>query len=145
MMSVTRKHNKHLIVIAHEGSPIIDEKTNTILHITLALGGQLPGNLAIDFSEFIHLYQVDGRNERRIMIRPARKRKPAKTRMWRQDGEPEFVWSFDADHWDRSSNHQYRMDTWLNVWNHFNTKLPLPGTKEFDALCKRYDKEAKTA
>lgn len=134
VMAVTKRANKHVCFIAHEGAPTTDEKTGAILHISLALGGQLPSNIGIDFSEMWAMYQVDNRNERRIAIRPSRRRKPMKTRMFEQSGEPEFEWLFNADKWDDPKNVPYRFDTWYNMWVKHNRKLPLPGTKEFNKL-----------
>lgn len=136
VMAVTSKAQKHVCFIAHEGAPVTDEKTGAILHISLALGGQLPANIGIDFSEMWAIYQVDGRNERRIMVRPARRRKPMKTRMFIQSGEPEFEWKFNADDWSSAKNKPYRMDTWYDMWCERNDKLPLPDTKEFEKLIK---------
>jgi hypothetical protein len=133
VMAATSKAKKHVIFTAHEGAPNTEEDTGLVLFITLALGGKLPANVGIDFSEIWTMYQVDSRNERRIAVRPSRKRKPMKTRMFQQT-EPEFTWSFNADHWDAASNTQYRLDTWFNLWNTRNQKLPLPGTKEFKEL-----------
>lgn len=134
IMKVTGKAKKHVCFIAHEGAPTTDETTGALLHISLALGGQLPSNIGIDFSEMWAIYQVDNRNERRIAIRPSRKRKPMKTRMFIQSGEPEFTWEFDADNWDSPKNKPHRFDTWFNMWNERNEKLPLPGTPEFKRL-----------
>lgn len=136
VMAATQKAKKHVIFIAHEKAPTTDEETGQVLFITLALGGQLAANVGIDFSEIWHLYQVDNRNERRICIRPARKRRPAKTRMWIQSGSPEFEWKFNAEKWDDVGNKPFRMDTWFNMWNTVGHKLTLPGTPEFDRLYK---------
>lgn len=136
VMAVTGKAKKHVCFIAHEGAPTTDEKTGAILHISLALGGQLPSNIGIDFSEMWAIYQVDNRNERRIAVRPSRRRKPMKTRMFIQSGEPEFTWEFDAENWDSPKNHAHRMDTWFDKWSETGQKLPLPGTKEFGAMFK---------
>lgn len=136
IMSATRAARKNVIFIAHEKAPTTDEETGAILFITIALGGQLAANVGIDFSEIWHLYQVDNRAERRICIRPARKRKPAKTRMFFQSGQPEFEWKFDADHWSNEKNHKFRMDTWFTMWDTIGHKLALPGTAEFDNVYK---------
>lgn len=137
VMKVTAKEKKHVCFIAHEGAPTSDEATGALLHISLALGGQLPSNIGIDFSEMWAIYSVDNRSERRVAIRPSRKRKPMKTRMFIQTNEPEFTWDFNPDNWDDKKNHKYRMDTWLTMWDKLNTKLYLPGTKEFDAQYKQ--------
>lgn len=137
VMATTAKAKKHVIFIAHEGAPVTEEDTGKLLFISLALGGQLPSNVGIDFSEIWSVYQVDNRNERRVMIRPSRKRKPAKTRMFMQGGEPEFTLDFDAEHWDRPQNRKYRIDTWYDMWTQTNKKLALPGTKEFEDTYKK--------
>jgi phage nucleotide-binding protein len=133
VMAATSKAKKHVIFIAHEKAPTTDEESGAVLFITIALGGQLSANVGIDFSEIWHLYQVDGRADRRICIRPARKRKPAKTRMFEQH-TAEFDWKFDADNWEDARNHKYRIDTWFTMWNNSGHKLPLPGSGEFDKL-----------
>jgi len=136
VMHATTKAKKHVIFIAHEKAPTTDEESGAILFITIALGGQLSANVGIDFSEIWHLYQVDGRSDRRICIRPARKRKPAKTRMFYQSGAPEFDWKFDADDWSDKANHKYRLGTWFEMWNSVNHKIALPGSAEFDKTYK---------
>lgn len=136
VMAATSKVKKHVIFIAHEKAPTTDEETGAILFITLALGGQLSANIGIDFSEIWHLYQVDGRAERRVCIRPARKRKPAKTRMFLQGGQPEFDWKFDAEDWGRPMNHKHRISTWFDMWNTTGHKLALPGSAEYDKTYK---------
>lgn len=136
VMAATQRPKKHVIFVAHEKAPTTDEETGQVLFITLALGGQLAANVGIDFSEIWHLYQVDNRNDRRICIRPARKRKPAKTRMWKQSGAAEFDWKFDADKWGDAGNNHFRIDTWFNMWNTVGHKLALPGTPEFERLYK---------
>lgn len=134
VMVITRRANKNVVFIAHEGAPERD-KEGHIIHISMALGGQLPSNIGIDFSEIWHMYQVDSTSERRIMVTPARLRKPAKTRMFIQTSEDrEFVWKFDPDKWDDPKNIPYRIDTWMDMWRTNNAKLPLPGTKEFIKL-----------
>jgi len=138
---ITGVHKKNVIWIAHEGAPDKDEKTGAILHISLALGGQLPSNIGIDFSELWAMYQVDNRADRRIMIRPARLRKPMKTRMFRQGDEPEFDWKFDPDDWFNKKNLPYRIDTWLKLWELTGDKLPLPGSQVYMNLVKRFEKE----
>lgn len=135
ILAATLATKKHVIIIAHEKTPTTDEETGQVLHITLALGGQLAANIGIDFSEVWHMWQTET-NERRIVIRPHRKRKPAKTRMWFQSGQPEFAWKFNADDWSNSVNNKYRMDTWFKMWDTAGHKLALPGSKEFDDVYK---------
>lgn len=139
VMAITGKANKHVVFIAHEGAPTTDEKTGAILHISLALGGQLPSNIGIDFSEMWALYQVDNASTRRIAVRPSRRRKPMKTRMFQQLGEPEFDWNFNAEiDFNDPKNAAWRLDSWITLWQKSGQKLPLPGTKEFTALYNKY-------
>ena len=114
-----------------------DQKTEAILFISLALGGQLASNIGIDFSEMWSIYQTE-QGVRRIAVRPARRRKPMKTRMFQQSGEPEFDWKFNPEDWENAANDKWRMDTWFDMWSKNNfEKLPLPGTTAFDNLYKK--------
>lgn len=126
MLAVTRVTGNHLIFIAHEGAPVTDDN-GIVMHIGVSLGGKIPNAVGVDFSEMWNLYQPEGRNDRRIAIRPVRKRTGLKTRMFIQSGDPEFDWKFDADNWESEKNKPYRLDTWYNMWkdNGFQ-KINLP-------------------
>lgn len=137
MLAVTGKHKKHCIFIAHEAAPERD-KEGAVLHITMSLGGNLPENASLDLSEVWNVYDV-GVGRKRIMFRPARNRKPCKTRMFKTTGEPEFDFVFDPDDLDDPKN--MTIEKWYNAWtkNGMN-KLPLPGSKEYYALMKELTK-----
>ena len=73
-----------------------------------------------------------GRN-RRIMIRPARNKKPCKTRMFQTSGEPEFEWSFDPDDLEDSNN--MTIEGWFEAWKaNGMKKLELPKIKKKQSI-----------
>ena len=113
-LKLTAKHNKHVIFIAHEASP---EKNDDgiVMHISIALGGQLVTNAPVDFSE-VWCLQDTGKS-RRILIRPARNYKPCKTRMFVTNAAPEFDWVHTGD----------EIEQWFNKWKDSGwKKQPLP-------------------
>jgi hypothetical protein len=94
LLQITGRLNRHVIFIAHEDKPEKDDK-GVILYISIMLGSSLNEQLPTRISEIWNLH--DTGKERRIAIRACRARKPMKTRMFLTAGEPEFVWSYDAD------------------------------------------------
>ena len=96
MLRMTGAANKHIIFIAHEGAPVTNAE-GLVMHISMMLGGQLPENASLNFSEVWAL--SDTGRERRIAVRPIRNRKPMKTRMFATPNanDAEFKSPFDAD------------------------------------------------
>lgn len=132
VLMVTREAGIHVCFIAHEGSPSMDDK-GVITEISLSLGGQLPGKVGIDLSEIWTVY--DTGRERRIAVRPVRKRKPMKTRMWQTSGEAEFVWQFDAENPMSEKNKGHRIEDWWQAYQkNGGDKIPLPDTKAFQKI-----------
>jgi len=128
VLALTNKLNKHCIFIAHEAAPNTNDD-GVILYITLALGGQLPDQAALDFSEVWNVSDMGAGRNRRIMIRPARNKKPCKTRMFQTSGDPEFEWSFDPDDLDDKDN--MTIEGWFEAWKANNMKkLELPKVKK---------------
>ena len=123
VLALTSKHNKHCIFIAHEDSPVTDDENN-IVYITLSLGGKLPEQAALDFSEVWHVADMGVGRDRRIAIRPSRKRKPMKTRMFQTTGDVEFDFVFDPD-----TQKGMRLSDWFEEWVETGAKLPLPKAK----------------
>lgn len=114
VLRLTAKHNKHVIFVAHEAAPQLNDE-GIVLAITIALGGQLTTSAPVDFSE-VWCIQDTGK-QRRILIRPARNYKPCKTRLFETTGDPEFVWRHTGD----------ELAQWYNAWAAGNyKKLPLP-------------------
>lgn len=118
MLRLTKKHEKNIVFIAHEASPLTNDD-GVVLYITLQLGGQLPAQASLNFSEVWAV--TDTGKERRIAIRPIRQRKPMKSRMFIASKQ-EFVLKYDADT-DKGDG----IAEWYDKWqkNKFE-KIPLP-------------------
>jgi hypothetical protein len=93
LLRLTGMKKKHVIFIAHEASPVTNE-AGVVLYVTIMLGGQMPNQAGVDFSEVWAM--TDTGRERRIAIRPIRLRKPMKSRMFVVD-TPEFVLPKNTD------------------------------------------------
>lgn len=119
VLSLTAKYNKHVVFIAHEGAPVTNDQ-GVLQYITVALSGDMPERASLKFSEVWNF--TDTGKERRIMIRPARNRKPAKSRMFATTGAPEFRVDFDAD---EQTGHT--IAEWYNSWvENGYSKIDLP-------------------
>jgi len=115
----TAKLNKHVIFIAHEDKPLMDDQ-GIVLYISIMLGSSLNAQVPIDFSEVWHV--SDTGKERRIAIRQSRSRRPMKSRMFISSGDPEFVWNYDADT-DEGSG----ISDWYDQWSsNDGKKIELP-------------------
>lgn len=101
LLKVTSKHNVHVIITAHEADPTMTKDGNgndVIDYIGTMLGGQLINNMTWRLSEIWYMSQDNFKErDRRIAFRPTRLRKPMKTRMFSDKGNPEFVLDYDAD------------------------------------------------
>jgi hypothetical protein len=109
-LAITSKLGKHFICIAHEDAPVTNDE-GMVMHITLSLGGKLPEQTALDFSEVWCVQDMGVGRDRRILFRPARSRKPMKTRMFQTSGEPEFNWVFNPD-----TQEGMRIEDWYTAW-----------------------------
>lgn len=120
----TAKHMKHVCFIAHEGAPQLSDEGN-VINYTLALGGQLPNAMAIRINEVWACFETT-RNEKYILVRKARLRSPAKSRMFiTTSKDVEFQWKFNPEDWNH--NQGMRISDWYSDWerNGFQ-KIPLP-------------------
>lgn len=128
MLAFTSKYNKHCIFIAHEDAPQVDDN-GVVQLITLSLGGKLADPVALDISEVWNMSSPGAGRSPRIMIRPARNKKPCKTRMFQTNGDVEFDWIFNADEPTEKGN--MRIDDWFNQWvTGGRRKIPLPTRKK---------------
>jgi hypothetical protein len=129
LLKVTAKHNVHLIATAHESDPKTRNENNreVIDYIGVMLGGQLVSNVTYRLSEIWYMSQsTTGEKHRRLMIRPTRLRRPAKTRMFTAKDEAEFNVHYDADRPDDAKG-QMTIAKWFNAWIEAGgDKLPLP-------------------
>ena len=89
---ITHKYNKHVIFISHEAPPVTDD-SNTVLHITMMLGGSLMQSIPLKLSEVWYMQDIG--KDRRILTRPGRTRKPMKTRMFDTSKKSEFISPYD--------------------------------------------------
>jgi hypothetical protein len=92
----TRRANKHIIFICHEDRLERDKEGNP-LFISILLGSSLVEQVPINLSEVWHV--EDTGTERRIQVRNCRLFRPMKSRMFRTDKDPEFVWKYDVHTW----------------------------------------------
>jgi GTPase SAR1 family protein len=119
MLRLCQAHNKHLIVIAHEGAKEKDDN-GQVTSIPMYLGGQLPAQTSVRFSEVWAVYELN--RSKTIAIRACRNRGPIKTRMFTTSGEPEFKWSYDPEH-DKGMT----IASWHEQWlENGKKKIPLP-------------------
>jgi len=108
MLIVTAKHNRHLVLIAHEDKPTTDSQ-GQFLYISIMLGSSLNVQVPVNITECWHM--LDTGKKRLIQIRPCRSFKPMKTRMFRTTGEPEFVWNYNDE-----TKEGEGITTWYNRW-----------------------------
>lgn len=92
---MTRKYNKHFIVITHEGSPETDDEGNIVVYPP-ALSTNLANQLGLQTNEIWYMHENEATKKREIIVRPGRKRKWCKTRMFLTDKGIEFPVKYDA-------------------------------------------------
>jgi hypothetical protein len=120
MLRLTGKLGKHCIFIAHEASPVTNDD-GMVLFITIALGGQLPNQATVDFSEIWSLSETDS-GKHRIAIRPVRQRKPMKTRMMSTTSSQEFDWLYNPETLTGGT-----INDWYTAWKEGGyKKIPIP-------------------
>ena len=119
MLAVTAKHNRHVVLVAHEDKPTTNSD-GVVLFISIMLGSSLNVQVPVNITEVWHMQ--DTGKERRIQIRPCRGFKPMKTRMFRTTGAPEFVWDYNDE-----TKEGEGIATWYNRWKKAKfAKIPLP-------------------
>lgn len=120
LLRVTAKHGVHLILTAHEADPVLDTE-GAVQYITIMLGGKLVNNNTWRLSEIWYMAQ-DG-DKRTLAVRPTRKRRPMKTRMFSGKGAPEFELRYDADQPDKG---QMTIASFYYEWVKTGEKVPVP-------------------
>ena len=122
LLAVTKKHNRHFILIAHEDTPNTDSQGN-IIDIQVLLSGKLPDHVPINLSEVWYLSDI--KKIRKIAVRPCRLHTPMKTRMFVTNGEPEFILKYDQSKSD--SDQEHTIANWYVKWQETGgRKLELP-------------------
>jgi hypothetical protein len=120
LLRITAKHGVHLILTAHEADPVLDAE-GTVQFITIMLGGKLVNNNTWRLSEIWYLSEDNG--TRKLAVRPTRKRRPMKTRMFSGKGAPEFELKYDADAPDKG---QMTIASFYDAWVNSGDKIPVP-------------------
>ena len=119
LMRLCERHARHLIFIAHEGSPRTNEEGATI-EVPTILTSTLIEPIVISLSEV--WWMDDTGKERRIAVRPVRLRKLMKTRMFDARVVQEFVWRYDSETMKGDG-----IAEWFKAWNNNGGhKLSLP-------------------
>jgi hypothetical protein len=121
LLRVTGKHNRHIIIIAHEGSADMDSDGH-ILKISTSLSDKTIKHTTFLLSEI--WYMSDEGRKRRVAVRSTRLRTPMKTRMFDASDAPEFTLDYDA----RSNKAQkHTISAFYDEWlKRGGDKLPLP-------------------
>lgn len=118
---MTKKYNKHFIAVAHEGSPESDDNGN-IIEYTPALSTSLANQIGLQTNEVWFMHENEATRKKEIMIRPGRKRKWCKTRMFLTNKGVEFVWNYDAN-----TQSGEGITQWFDRWvENKGQKIPLP-------------------
>jgi AAA domain len=123
LLRVTAKHGVHVIFTAHEADPEKDAE-GVVQYITIMLGGKLVNNVTWRLSEIWYLSE-DAKG-RQLAVRPARKHRPMKTRMFTGKGEPEFILSYDSDKPDKG---QMTIAAFYEQWLKTKGKLAIPKSR----------------
>jgi len=93
ILRLTKRMNVNVIFITHEDDSGVRDKEGNLLHITMLLGGKLSGQVGLQISEV--WFMSDDGSKRKLALRPARTRKPMKTRMFDARDKVEFVLQYD--------------------------------------------------
>lgn len=131
LLRVTAKHNVHIIITAHENDPVMVKQPNgaeMIDYYTIMLGGKLVNNTSWRLSEIWFMSQeTTGERERKLAVRPTRKRRPMKSRIFNMKDEPEFVVQYDNELPDEG---QMGIASWYYQWSDGGKqRIPVPKPK----------------
>ncbi len=124
ILRTTKRFNRHVIFITHEDDAGVRNSEGELLHITMLIGGKLGSQTALQISEVWHM--GDDGKQRKVMIRPARMRKPMKTRMFSADSTIEFTCKYkqfgpDAPYGEHS------LASFIEEWEeHGHAKIQVP-------------------
>lgn len=124
LLRVTRAKNRHLIITAHEDTPLLNDN-GSVRAIKIMLSDKAINNTSAKFSEIWYLQEKD--DGRYLTIRPVRKRSPMGTRMFeaKSDSRREFKLSYDATLPDKGQKHL--IANWFHEWvQGGGKKLPVP-------------------
>lgn len=114
--------SRHCCFIAHEGAPQTNDE-GAVVSLPIYLGGQLPSQTSLRFSEVWAMYDLGATAPKKTMaIRPCRLRAPMKTRMFTTTGSPEFTLKYDPE-----TDEGHKISDWHEEWiANGNKKIALP-------------------
>lgn len=118
LMRSTVRTNANIIFLAHEAAPEKDTK-GTVLFITVLLGGTLPEFIGLNLDEIWFMNQDD--KDYRVCVRPARMRKPMKTRMFDMTAGAEWHWRYNP-----VTDVGLRLEEIFATYHKAKAKIPLP-------------------
>jgi len=114
MLRLTKRLNRHVILISHE-----DTKDESGM-FTVSLSAKQTNNICMQLSEVWWI--SDTGKEHRIAVRNCRMHEPMKSRMFDAVAAPEFAWKFNPLTWEGEG-----ISTWFNRWlDNGGKKLSLP-------------------
>jgi hypothetical protein len=114
----TVRTQAHIVFLAHEAAPEKD-KNGVVLYITVMLGGTLPEFTGLNLDEVWFMNQDE--KTYRICTRPARMRKPMKTRIFDMNSGIEWIWKFDPIKWEGMT-----LESIIDDYRKAGTKIPIP-------------------
>lgn len=128
-LRVTAKHNVHIIFTSHEGDPHMEDDQKTVAFYAMMLTSKVINNITWRLSEIWFMSQdTHGARERRIAVRPTRKRRPMKSRMFNLKGDPEFIVNYDNEKPDDAPD-QMTISKWFDQWyDGGKQRIPVPTT-----------------
>ena len=129
VLRVTAKHNVHVIFTAHEADPVyVEGQQNTIDYYAIQLGGKLVNGVTWRLSEIWFMSQeTTGTRERKLAVRPTRKRKPMKSRIFDMMGDAEFTLGYTPD---KPDDKQMTIAQFYYDWlDNDKKKIPVPKSK----------------
>jgi hypothetical protein len=114
LLKLTKRFNLDIIFISHEGAPDKDRDSGAVVETTLALGGNLPNETALQVGEVWYIRNSQS-NGREIFITPFQHYRPMKTRMFLTgpNAPKTFKWLYDVSNPDP----KYELRTWVDQWD----------------------------
>lgn len=120
LLTVTRRHNRHVVFTCHEGSPETDKQGNLVQYPT-TLSTNLAQGIGLQLNEC--WYMSDSAGKRNIYVRPFQLRKLVKSRMFAINGtQTGFVWNYNP-----LANEGDTIERWFLAYKKAGGhKIPLP-------------------
>ena len=135
LLQVTARHNRHIIFTAHENEPRTRPSDDSIISIDMSLGGMQLNTVTGRVSEIWNLRRdVSYKQNQIVSVRTYGFRRPLKTRMFSQKGEPSFRLEYDPSLPDDDPR-QKTIAKFYNAWvkgNKLRVEVPKNRKSEED-------------